>query len=122
MPPQLKVALSAGDGPIAPGEPFPVDVEASYYYGAPGAELAVQAEATIAFDEDPFPNEPGFQFGLADEEFAGTRQDVDAPATDGDGKSTVSLTLTDLPDLTKPLAATVRSAWSSRAGAPSPKR
>ncbi len=108
MPPQLKVALSAGDGPIAPGEDFPIDVEASYYYGAPGAELAVEAEATIAFDEDPFPNEPGFQFGLASEEFAGTRQDVDAPPTDGDGKSTVSLTLTDLPDLTKPLAATVR--------------
>ena len=65
MPPQLKVALSAGGGPIAPGEDFPIDVEASYYYGAPGAELAVEAEATIAFDEDPFPNEPGFQFGLA---------------------------------------------------------
>ena len=73
MPPQLKVALSAGDGPIAPGEAFPIEVEASYYYGAPGADLAVQAEATIAFDDDPFPNEPGFQFGLADEEFAGDR-------------------------------------------------
>ena len=108
VPPQLKVALSAGDGPIVPGEAFPIGVEARYYYGAPGADLPVEAEATIAFDEAPFPSEPGFRFGLASEEFAGTRQDVEAPATDSDGKSTASLTLTDLPDLTKPLAATVR--------------
>jgi uncharacterized protein YfaS (alpha-2-macroglobulin family) len=108
VPPQLKVALAAGDGPIVPGEAFPIDVAASYYYGAPGAELAAQAEATIAFAETPFPNETGFRFGLAGEEFAGTRQEIEAPTTDDDGKSTAALTLTDLPELTKPLAATVR--------------
>jgi uncharacterized protein YfaS (alpha-2-macroglobulin family) len=108
VPPQLKLALSAGDGPIVPGQVFPVGVEAGYYYGAPGAELAVQAEAAIAFDPEPFPSEPDFQFGLAGEEFAGTRLDIDAPATDADGKATVPVMLTDLPDLTRPLAATIR--------------
>ena len=33
---------------------------------------------------------------------------LEAPATDSDGKSTATLTLSDLPDLTKPLAATMR--------------
>ena len=52
VPPQLKVALSAGDGPIRPGEPFPIEVAANYYYGAPGAELAVQAQATISLADN----------------------------------------------------------------------
>src|SRR6185295_15153689 len=107
VPPQLKMALSAGDGPIRPGEPFPIEVAANYYYGAPGAELAVQAQATIAFDPDPFPDEPGFRFGLIGEKFSGENRDLDAPATDANAKSTVELSLGDLPDVTRPLAATV---------------
>jgi alpha-2-macroglobulin len=108
VPPQLKLELSAADKPVRPGEPFPVAVAANYYYGAPGAGLAVEAQATVALDEEPFPNEPGFHFGLADEKFAGNTTDLDAPVTDDAGKSTVELSLADLPDLTKPLAATVR--------------
>ncbi len=108
VPPTLKVALSAPDQPIRKDTPFPVEVAANYYYGAPGAGLAVEAQASIAFDERPFPNEPGFRFGLAGEEFAGTTQDLEAPATDDAGKSSVALSLADLPDLTKPLAATIR--------------
>ena len=61
VPPQLKVALAAADGPIRPGEAFPVDVDARYYYGAPGAGLAIEAEAVISLDESPFPTHPGFQ-------------------------------------------------------------
>ena len=95
-------------GRSCPASAFPIGIEARYYYGAPGGDLAVEAEATIAFNDAPFPSEPGFQFGLQSEEFAGTRQDVEAAATDSDGKSTVSLILPDLPDLTRPLAATMR--------------
>src|SRR5438067_3375207 len=108
VPPQLKVELSASDKPVKPGEPYPVAVAARYYYGAPGSGLAVEAQATIGFDEAPFPNEPDFHFGLVGEEFTSDRKDLDPPATDADGKSTATLNLTDLPDLTKPLAATIR--------------
>ncbi len=108
VPPQLKVELSAADRPIRPGAPFPVAVAANYYYGAPGAGLAVEAQAAIAFDEQPYPNDPGFQFGLIDEKFDGQTKDLDAPATDDAGKSSVELNLADLPDLTRPLAATIQ--------------
>ncbi|MBV8493798.1 MAG: alpha-2-macroglobulin family protein, partial [Alphaproteobacteria bacterium] len=108
VPPQLKVELSAADQPVKPGEAFPVGINARYYYGAPGAGLNVEAQATIAFDEAPFPNEQGFHFGLAGEEFTADRKDLDVPATDADGKATIALNLTDLPDVTKPLAATVQ--------------
>ena len=108
VPPQLKLELSAADQPVRPAEPFSVAVAANYYYGAPGAGLAVQAQATIELDEQPFPNEPGFHFGLVDEELTSKTTDLDAPSTDDAGKSSVTLDLADLPDATKPLAATIR--------------
>jgi hypothetical protein len=108
VPPQLKVELAAADGPIRPGEPFPVDVAARYYYGAPGAGLAIEAEAVIALDDNPFPTQPGFHFGLVDEEFTGDRRDIEAPTTDENGKARLSVAPNDLPDLTRPLAATIR--------------
>ncbi len=118
VPPQLKLELSAADRPIRPGEPFPVEATARYYYGAPGAGLAVESQATIALDEQPFPSEPGFQFGLATEEFSGKSIDLDAPATDEQGKTSVTLALTDLPDLTRPLAATIRVSVFEPSGRP----
>jgi uncharacterized protein YfaS (alpha-2-macroglobulin family) len=108
VPPQLKVALAAADGPIRPGQEFPVDVDARYYYGAPGAGLGIEAEAVIALDEDPFPTQPGFHFGLVGEEFSGDRRDIETSSTDENGKARLSVVLNDLPDLTQPLAATIR--------------
>src|SRR5262249_46622947 len=69
VPPQLKVELSAADKPGKPNEPFPVDINARYYYGAAGAGLNVEAHATIAPDDDPYPDEKGFRFGLVGDEF-----------------------------------------------------
>ena len=109
VPPQLKVELTATDGPIRPGEAFSVDVTARYYYGAPGAGLPIEAEAVIALDENPFPMHPGFRFGLIDEEFNADRRDIEAPSTDDGGKARLSVTLNDLPDSTRPLAATIRA-------------
>jgi hypothetical protein len=108
VPPQLKIALSAAKQTIRPPEVLPVEVAANYYYGAAGTGLAVQAQATVAFDDDPFPDQPGFSFGLRDEEFAGSTQDLEASTTDDSGKSTIEVALKDLPKVTKPLAATVR--------------
>jgi uncharacterized protein YfaS (alpha-2-macroglobulin family) len=108
VPPQLKLELSAADRPIRPGEAFPVDLAARYYYGAPGAGLPIEAEAVIALDDNPFPMHPGFRFGLVDEEFTSDRRDIEAPSTDGNGKARLSVMLNDLPDLTRPLAATIR--------------
>ncbi|MGH7092129.1 MAG: MG2 domain-containing protein, partial [Stellaceae bacterium] len=108
VPPTLKVALSAPDQPIRPGVTLPVSVAADYYYGAPGAGLGVEATASIALDDNPYPDQPGYQFGLVDEKYSGDTKDLDAPATDDNGKSTIQVALTGLPSKTKPLAATIR--------------
>src|SRR6516164_3968609 len=108
VPPQLAVQLSAAEEPIRPAEAFQVEIAAHYYYGAPGAGLGTEAEAVIALDDNPYPNYPDFQFGLAGEEFTPDRRDIEAPVTDEDGKAQLSVALNDLPDLTRPLAATIR--------------
>ena len=92
----------------------------------PGSEVSMSA---FYIDLLPYPNEPGFHFGLVDEKFTADRKDLDVATTDAAGKSTVELNLSDLPDLTKPLAATVRvsvfepsgrsDAWSSAPAAAS---
>ena len=107
VPPTLKVDLSASDAPIHPNEAYPISILGKYYYGAPGAGLAVEAHAQIAFSVQPFPNERDFQFGLIDEKFDGVSKDLDAPNTDADGKSSIGINLTDLPDLTRPIDATI---------------
>jgi uncharacterized protein YfaS (alpha-2-macroglobulin family) len=108
VPPQLKVELAAAEEPIRPAEAFPVEVTARYYYGAPGADLGIEAEAMIALDDNPFPNYPDFQFGLVGEEFTGDRRDIEAPSTGENGKAQLAVALNDLPELTRPLAATIR--------------
>ena len=55
VPPQLKVALAAADGPIRPGEAFPVDVDARYYYGAPGAGLGDRGRGDDRARRRPLP-------------------------------------------------------------------
>src|SRR6516165_6984129 len=108
VPPQLAVELSAAEEPIRPAEAFPVEITAHYYYGAPGAGLGTEAEAVITLDDNPFPSYSDFRFGLVDEEFTADRRDLKAPVTGDDGKAELSVALNDLPDLTRPLAATIR--------------
>jgi len=108
VPPTLKVTLSAPEQPIVPDAPFAVTAAADYYYGAPGAGLAVEGEVSLAYDDNPYPDFPGYSFGLAGEEYAGTRQDLEAQTTDENGKAELPVALGDLPDKTRPLAATIR--------------
>jgi hypothetical protein len=107
VPPTLKVALDAPDSPIRPGQDYSATVTATYYYGAPGAGLSAEGTEQIAFDDSPYPNQPGYQWGLVDEKYDGTTQDLDIGATDDQGKASVAVTLDKVPDKTKPLAATI---------------
>jgi hypothetical protein len=118
VPPTLKVEGSASDAPIHPNEAYPVAIAGKYYFGAPGAGLSVTATAQVGFDDKPFPSEPDFQFGLIGEKYDGERTSLDAPATDADGKSSATLDLTDLPDLTRPLEATIQVVVFEPSGRP----
>ena len=69
----------------------------AYYYGAPGAGLAIEAEAAIALDDNPFPDLSRLQFGLVGEEFTGDPRDIEAPRQTTTARR-ASVDLADLPD------------------------
>ncbi len=110
VPQRLKVELTATAPAIEPGQPIPVDVAARFLYGAPGADLGGEADATIEADTTPFPAYRGWHFGLAEEKFKMDVAPLELAQTDADGRTKVGGTLDKLPDTTLPMKAEIRVA------------
>jgi uncharacterized protein YfaS (alpha-2-macroglobulin family) len=108
VPQRLKVNVTALDKSIKPGGDFHVRVDARFLYGAPAGGLSGDGEATIAADNNPYPQYHGFQFGRVDDSFSETKVDLTVPATDAAGITNVTGNTGALADTTLPLKATVR--------------
>ena len=108
VPQRLKVNVTALDKSIKPGGDFHVRVDARFLYGAPAGQLSGDGEATIAPDNNPYPQYHGFQFGRVDDSFSETKVDLTVPATDAAGITNVTGNTGALADTTLPLKATVR--------------
>ncbi len=87
------------------GQSQAVGVQADFLYGAPGSGLAVEAEARLVVDPNPFPEQEGFAFGRADESFNERFFQLPGTVTDGQGAAQLSLQLPEEPDTTLPLRA-----------------
>ena len=103
VPQRLRVRLEGNDGVLRPSQTRPIAVQADFLYGAPGSGLAVEAEGRVSVDPNPFPDETGFSFGLADERFSERLVSLPSTVTDGDGAAQLSLSLDDVPDTSLPL-------------------
>lgn len=108
VPQRLKVTLTAREKQIAPGEDFHVRAEARFLYGAPGASLTGDGEATIAADPDPWPQYKGYRFGRVDDSFSETKVALVVPQTDAAGITTITGNTGTLAQTTLPLKAVVR--------------
>ena len=108
VPQRLKVTLTALDKSIKPGGDFHVRVESRFLYGAPAGDLSGDGEATIAADNNAYPQYHGFQFGRVDDNFSETKVDLAVPNTDAAGITTINGNTGALADTTLPLKATVR--------------
>ena len=108
VPQRLKVELIATAPAIAPGEGIPVEVAARFLYGAPGADLQGEAEATLEVDPSPFPNYRGWRFGLAEEKFNADPIQLALDPTDADGRSKLGGTIEKTPDSTQPIKASIK--------------
>jgi alpha-2-macroglobulin len=110
VPARIEVKLESNVDFIDPrSEEAPtVEATADYLYGAPGADLPVNAEALVRLDDDPFPGLPGYRFGLADETIDPARTELEATRTDEAGKASLEIFLDQVPDTVQPLKATVR--------------
>jgi hypothetical protein len=115
LPERIDFTLSLPDRPIRLGDTVPLSIGARFLFGAPGADLAVEGEVTLAA-ATALPGYPGYVFGRHDEPFATRVEPLDSGArTDAAGQAQIAVALPDIEDPGRPLEArlTVRLAEGS---------
>lgn len=94
VPQRMEVLLEANDSdPLVPGETRKVTATGRYFYGAPAADLRVEAEARLRLDPNPFPTFSEYRFGPVDGRFSERFLTFDPVRTDADGKADVQLVI-----------------------------
>jgi len=95
-PQQLEVTLAADEeAPLAPGDTRLIRTDVRFLYGAPGRGLAVEGEARLRLDPNPFPELGGFRFGPADSGFDQRFLKLRDALADGEGRAVLELTIED---------------------------
>ncbi len=89
VPDRTEFDLKTDAKAIGPGNPATIHVAGRFLYGAPAANLDLEAEILLNTVRER-PDSPGFQFGLADEEDQWPDQDRDrGPRSDRRGRQCV---------------------------------
>jgi len=103
VPPRIEVKSQSGLKSMKPEQANPIEVSALYYFGPPGANLKVTAESTLTRMSEPFAKYKGYQFGLAEEQWAPQRFKLPDTTTDANGKAIISAKVDLEPQTTQPL-------------------
>ncbi len=118
VPPRIDVALSASSKEIAADGAATVTVDGHFLYGSPAAGLPGELSVTLRAAANPYPDLPGYRFGLAQEEVKPKRIDLPGFTTDNAGTATLAVRLPQAPDSTRPLEAVVRATLIDIGGRP----
>lgn len=106
VPQRLEVVVETDDkSPIRPGEERSVSVESRYLYGAPASGLAVEAEARLRLDPNPFPDFSGYRFGPVNGRFEERFLKLANTTTDAEGRATIAMNVDDAPAYAAPMRA-----------------
>lgn len=106
LPERLKLELSA-QPVLKPGQPFKLAVDAAYLYGAPAAGNRFTAKMTVAVDQHPLEQLPGYFFGDPTLTLPKEAKDVVDATLDDSGKLSQDLALPDEAKPVSPIAAIV---------------
>lgn len=97
VPQRVELSLSAeADTPLRAGETRMVEARVRFLYGAPGAGLPIEGSVRIEPDPNPFPDWAGYRFGLHDEQFSESLEDLPRTAADGRGEAAVPVSANGL--------------------------
>ena len=118
VPQRLRVALTGQPGPLLSGGAQALAIDAQFLYGAPGASLAVDAEARLQVEVNPFDQFPDYRFGRADESFNEQIIQIASTVTDAAGKAELVLSAAEVPQTSLPLRARVVATVSDPGGRP----
>lgn len=108
VPQQLQLELNAAAKLLQPNAPTTLQVSGRFLYGAPAANLKAEAEVVLREDGNPYPDFPGYRFGLVEEMWTAQRFPLPLAGTDAQGKAQLQVNLTQTPDTTRPLQAKLR--------------
>lgn len=86
---------------IIPAVQQDIQLEARFLFGAPAAGLEVEGEVRVE-QSDRLASQPGYRFGLADEEPRPASAPLSPARTDAAGKASLPLALPDLPAGSRP--------------------
>lgn len=118
VPQRLKLKLATGADVLQPGKAAQVEVAGRFLYGAPAANLNTEAELILQQDSNPYPNYPGYHFGLVQERWDAKRYPVDLTSTDANGKAHAAIKLDTIPDINRPLQGQLRVSLFEPGGRP----
>ncbi len=119
VPQQLELALESDARRLGTtGDVATVRFVGRFLYGAPAAGLKSEAELVLEADPNPYPDFPGFHFGLTQEDWIPKRQTLASPVTDDQGHGAVAVVLDQVPDTTRLLRALTRVSLFEPGGRP----
>lgn len=106
VPQRLEVSIETDEtSPMRPGTAREVTVESRYLYGAPASGLAVEAEARLRLDPNPFPDFSAYRFGPVNGRFEERFLRLANTTTDAAGEASVVLNVDDAPSYAAPMRA-----------------
>ncbi|MEM9048729.1 MAG: alpha-2-macroglobulin family protein [Pseudomonadota bacterium] len=117
IPERIDFDLTLDEGPVDLGATLEIAVDARYLYGAPGADLAIEGEVTLAGTRE-LPGWPGVTFGLADEQVYPVSESLGGIRTGPEGRALIPLPLPDAPSVTQPLSFTATIRLTEGSGRP----
>src|SRR4029077_8866497 len=107
VPDRIEFELTSKAAGLSKTSAAEINVDGRFLYGAPAAKLELEGEVIVS----PTSERPGFaryQFGLADEDVATTRQPLESlPDTNNSGHASFAGRLEKQPEATRPLEAQV---------------
>ncbi|MFC2953885.1 alpha-2-macroglobulin [Marinicaulis aureus] len=109
VPQRLEVKLEGDEkSPIRPGEARELSVESRFLYGAPASGLAVEAEARLRLDPNPFPDFGSYRFGPVNGRFDERFLTLPNTTTDAEGQASIAVNVDTAPkDYGAPMRADV---------------
>lgn len=118
VPQRITASLSTEAEIVIPKQPFDLELEAEFLYGAPASDLNVDGQVIIQSNRRPFEAHKDYVFGPEEEEFRPQRHFLTGPKTDASGKSRITYSLNDVPQSDTPLEAGFRVQVADVSGRP----
>jgi len=121
IPERIDFTLSLPDAPIHIGDTPPLQIDARYLFGAPGADLSIEGQVTLSATGN-LDGWPGYRFGRYDVTSSPRTSYFGGERTDAQGQARVQLELPE-PDVTgRPLEITVTARLADGAARPVERR